>query len=182
MIVRRVHPEDWPTARAIRLDALAGSPPGTFSTTFAEASAWDEQHWRAWAKGRTLFVAQNGDTPLGSAAGCLPDGSPELVSVWVNPVARGTGTSDRLVHAVCDWARTGGHAELRLWVLDGNHHAENLYRRRGFHRTGRAQPCGPDDPRPENEMILRLSPPAEPSEPGAQPDSPVRHSRRSTDR
>ncbi|VFA96544.1 GNAT family N-acetyltransferase [Nocardia cyriacigeorgica] len=158
MIVRRVPADEWETARAIRLDALAGSPPGTFSTTFAEASTWDEQRWRAWAAPRTLFVAENDTVPLGSAAGRRADGPAELVSMWVNPVARGSGVSDRLVQAVIDWARDGGHPTLGLWVLAGNHHAENLYRRNGFRRTGRSQPCSPDDPRPENEMVLRLAP------------------------
>ncbi|MBF6439357.1 GNAT family N-acetyltransferase [Nocardia cyriacigeorgica] len=157
MIVRRVPPAEWEVARAVRLDALAGSPPGTFSTTFAEASAWNEQRWREWARPRTLFVAEDGGVPIGSAAGFRADGSAELVSMWVNPVARGSGISDRLVHAVIEWARDSGHSELRLWVLDGNHHAENLYRRNGFHYTGRRQPCGPEDPRPENEMVLRLA-------------------------
>ncbi|MBF6398445.1 GNAT family N-acetyltransferase [Nocardia cyriacigeorgica] len=158
MIVRRVPADEWETARAIRLDALAGSPPGTFSTTFAEASTWDEQRWRAWAAPRTLFVAENDTVPLGSAAGWRADGQAELVSMWVHPVARGSGVSDRLVQAVIDWARNGGHPTLGLWVLAGNHHAEHLYRRNGFRRTGRSQPCSPGDPRLENEMVLRLSP------------------------
>lgn len=156
--MRRVPADDWETARAIRLDALAGSPAGTFSTTVAEASTWDEQRWREWAAPRALFVAENGAGPLGSAAGLLQDGSAELVSMWVNPVARGSGVSDRLVRAVIDWARDGGHPELRLWVMAGNHHAEHLYRRNGFHRTGRSQPCSPGDPRLENEMFLGLAP------------------------
>ncbi|WP_280478196.1 GNAT family N-acetyltransferase [Nocardia cyriacigeorgica] len=158
MIVRRLPAAEWETARAVRLDALAGSPPGTFSTPVAEASTWNEQRWREWAAPRALFVAENGAGPLGSAAGLLEDGSAELVSMWVNPVARGSGVSDRLVHGVIDWARYGGHPDLRLWVMDRNHHAEDLYRRNGFRRTGRSQPCSPDDPRLENEMVLGLAP------------------------
>ena len=157
MVIRTIGPDEWPTARAVRLAALAGSPPGIFSQNPAEAAQWSERQWREWTARRyPFFVAVTESEPVGSAGVINTDLGPELGSMWTAPPARRTGVSDRLVRAVADWARRAGHRELRLWVLDGNRAAEQLYLRTGFTRTGTTQPCGADDPRIENEMALPL--------------------------
>ncbi|GGL06019.1 GNAT family N-acetyltransferase [Nocardia jinanensis] len=157
MLIRQITPDDWTIARTVRLDALTGSPPGTFSTTPAEALEWDEQRWREWTARRCpFFVAHSDSGPLGSAGMIVVPNGPELVSMWTAPRARRTGVSDGLVRAVIDWATGAGHRTLRLWVLDENRPAEQLYLRNGFTRTGTSKPCAADDPRPENEMILSL--------------------------
>ncbi|RDI50082.1 GNAT family N-acetyltransferase [Nocardia mexicana] len=156
MIVRQVGTEEWQVVRAARLGALAGSAPGTFATSYDEAAQWDERRWRMWAGGRTLFVAEAESEVLGCAGGLLEDDLAVLVSMFVAAAARGTGTSDRLIETVADWARDGGHADLRLWVLDGNTPAEKLYRRRGFVATGQRRPNAPGDPRIEYEMARAL--------------------------
>ncbi|MGW0182055.1 N-acetyltransferase family protein [Nocardia sp. NPDC003345] len=160
MRIRRIGPEDWRTARAVRLDALAGSPPGTFSVTHEDAVRWGEHRWREWTTKRdAFFVAESGARPVGSAGVIETGDGPELVSMWTAPVARRTGVSDRLVRAAIEWARRAGHRKLRLWVVEGNRAAERLYLRTGFTRTGAVRPCGADDPRPENEMALALPQP-----------------------
>ncbi|MGW5385946.1 N-acetyltransferase family protein [Nocardia sp. NPDC003963] len=160
MLIRRITPGDWSIARTVRLDALAGSPPGTFSGTHAEALRWDEQRWREWTARRDpFFVADSDSVSLGSAGVIVTANGPELVSMWTAPQVRGTGVSDGLVRAAIDWATAGGHPALRLWVLDENRPAERLYLRNGFTRTGVTEPCAEDDPRPENEMILPLPQP-----------------------
>lgn len=137
------------------MDALAGSAPGTFSTTHAEALAWTEAQWRAWTERRyPLFVAESASGPVGSAGVMVEADGPLLVSMWTAHRARRTGVSDGLVRAVIDWAAAAGHRTLRLWVVDGNRPAEQLYLRNGFTRTGARKPCAEDDPRPESEMIL----------------------------
>ena len=65
MIVRQVGEQDWQTVRTARLAALAGSQPGTFATLLEEAQDWDEQHWRAWAAKRTMFVAESDSGVIG---------------------------------------------------------------------------------------------------------------------
>ncbi|MGW0007340.1 N-acetyltransferase family protein [Nocardia grenadensis] len=159
MRIRRIGPEDWHIARSVRLDALAGSAPGTFSTGHADALTWDEPRWREWTARRDpFFVAGPDARPAGSAGVIVTPAGPELVSMWATPRARRTGVSDGLVHAVIEWATQAGHRSLRLWVLDGNRPAEQLYLRNGFLPTGARKPCAADDPRPENEMILPLPP------------------------
>ncbi|WP_157117627.1 GNAT family N-acetyltransferase [Nocardia vaccinii] len=156
MTVRQIPPQEWQTIRTARLAALAGSPPGTFATLLAEAQGWDEEHWRLWAARRTMFVAESGPDVIGCAGGILEHDVPVLVSMFVEPAARGSGVSRQLIDAVAGWARADGHAELRLWVVDGNTPAEKLYRRMGFTPTGVIRNTGVHAPDTEYEMSLPL--------------------------
>ncbi|MFI6367555.1 GNAT family N-acetyltransferase [Nocardia sp. NPDC050630] len=166
MRVRQLGEGEWTVAREIRLDALAGSPPGTFASRFEVASRWDEAQWRQWMGTRLLFVAEHDGRVVGSAGIVTKaDSPPIVVSVWVNPNARGTGASDSLLAATIDWARAYRHGELRLWVVEGNHHAESLYLRTGFAFTGCQQRCGEDDPRLENEMFIAVTSDVGPARP-----------------
>lgn len=56
----------------------------------------------------------------------------ELISLWVDPAARGRGVGDRLVEDIVRWARRSGAATLRLSVMDSNRAARALYERHGF--------------------------------------------------
>lgn len=137
--------------RAIRLRALTEAPTA-FGSTLTETervpdAAWQERAGAAAAGGqRSLFVAEDGDRWLGLAGGVIdeetPPGEVELVSMWVDPAARGSGLGRRLVEAVADWARAGGATRLRLWVTEGNAPAIALYQRCGFATTGEALPHG----------------------------------------
>ncbi|QIS10816.1 GNAT family N-acetyltransferase [Nocardia arthritidis] len=157
MIVRRLAVDEWKITREIRLDALRGSPRGTFATTYDIAAEWTDEQWRDWHRGRELFVAELDRSPVGCAGLIIQEGLPVLVSMWVNPVARGTGASDHLIDAVIARARETGHRELRLWVLKDNRHAEKLYERKGFVFTGRDQPSRMNNPRREREMIIDVA-------------------------
>ncbi len=63
-------------------------------------------------------------------------GSAALTSLWVDPRFRGRGLGSALIEAVVDWARERGLSQVLLWVTEGNRHAETLYLRNGFVRTG----------------------------------------------
>ncbi|WP_433725400.1 GNAT family N-acetyltransferase [Nocardia sp. CA-129566] len=106
---------------------------------------------------RLLFVAEHGDRVVGCAGIITETEPPTVVSVWVNPCARGRGTSDLLLAATINWARELGHHHLRLCVIVGNQHAERLYLRTGFTFTGCEQRCADDDPRMEREMVIALA-------------------------
>jgi ribosomal protein S18 acetylase RimI-like enzyme len=94
--------------------------------------------------GQVVGMAAGGDSnSAGTAA---------LTSLWVEPGSRGSGIGDSLVIAVVEWAKKAGFSQLLLWVTEGNPHAEALYRRNGFVRTGEVT----DKPRREFEMSKRL--------------------------
>lgn len=63
-------------------------------------------------------------------------GAAALTSLWVDPNFRGRGLGSALIGAVVGWARERDLSEVVLWVTEGNQHAESLYLRNGFVRTG----------------------------------------------
>lgn len=52
--------------------------------------------------------------------------------IFVAPAARGQGVGTALLDAIADKARTRGHSEARLDVIDTNPRARALYERQGF--------------------------------------------------
>ncbi len=89
---------------------------------------------------------------LAAAGESGPSGVAALTSLWVDPIARGQGAGDKLVVAVLEWAKAAGFGQVVLWVTEGNSHAETLYERNGFSRTGEVI----DEPRREIEMWKRI--------------------------
>jgi RimJ/RimL family protein N-acetyltransferase len=151
-VVRRVLPDEWQSFRAVRLAALAEAP-NAFITTLAEAEAFPEQMWRSRAaEGGTLLAWRDG-RPVGIVAAFVPDGQAQLVMMWVEPAARGTGVVEALIDSVVAWAGEHDANEVRLWVVEGNERAERAYARCGFTRTGRSQPV----PGRPDEIELEMS-------------------------
>lgn len=70
-----------------------------------------------------------------SATSPTTDRTVELISMWVDPFARGNGVGDALVGAVVEWARSSGARRVTLDVTEQNLHAIALYRRHGFAQT-----------------------------------------------
>ncbi|GAC1685393.1 MAG: hypothetical protein PVS2B1_05220 [Candidatus Dormibacteraceae bacterium] len=91
---------------------------------------------------------------VGTAAGgdSSYTGTAALTSLWVDASSRGHGIGDQLVNAVLEWANAAGFSQILLWVTEGNSHAEALYLRNGFVRTGVVV----DEPRREFEMSRRI--------------------------
>ncbi|SRR5579883_1136258 len=149
--IRRIRADEGMRLREIRLRALAEAPTA-FGSTLAEGEQLPEAAWRerasaaAAGRQRSLFVAEDGERWLGLSGGVIDEGTPpgevELVSMWVDPAARGLGLGRRLVEAVAEWAREGGATRLRLWVTEGNAPAIALYARCGFVMTGETLPHG----------------------------------------
>jgi ribosomal protein S18 acetylase RimI-like enzyme len=100
-------------------------------------------------------VAERDDRVVGMAAGGDSNsaGTAALTSLWVEPGSRGHGVGDRLVIEVVEWATAAGYSQVLLWVTEGNSHAEALYKRNGFIRTGEVV----KEPLPEFEMARTLS-------------------------
>ncbi len=143
--IRRPGPDDWRQLRTIRLAALAEAP-SAFGSTLAREFAFDEATWRSRLASTALHFADDDGQVVGLAAGFRePDGSIELVSMWVDPRYRGRGVGELLVRAIMAWAHGAGVSSISLWVTSSNDAARRLYERCGFRLTGETQPL-PSDP------------------------------------
>ena len=134
--LRNIRADDWSLWRKLRLEALEEAP-YAFGSTLAD---WQgrgdtEARWRSRLLDVPLnVVAEWQGTAAGMASGTAltPDGSIELISMWVAPFARGQGVGDSLVNAVTEWAREQHASSIALAVFGDNEHAVALYHRHGF--------------------------------------------------
>ncbi|MER6910714.1 GNAT family N-acetyltransferase [Streptomyces sp. NPDC000594] len=151
--VRALDPDDWPLWRGLRLAALAEAPRAFGSTLGDWQGEGDrEERWRArlGIPGALDLVALLDGRPVGMASG-VPEGpepggsgAVELISVWVDPAARGRGVGDRLIQEIETWAAGRGAPLLKLSVRHGNDTALALYTRHGFRDTGEPGALLPD--------------------------------------
>jgi len=147
--LRTLEPDDWPLWRGLRLAALAEAP-SAFGSTLAEWQGPGDREERRRSRlsipGARDLVAFVDGAPVGMATGVPGDGSAtvELISMWVDPAARGKGVGDHLVREVERWAVERGATTLRLSVMPDNRSATALYERHGFTDTGEPGDSLPD--------------------------------------
>jgi ribosomal protein S18 acetylase RimI-like enzyme len=148
MDVQILRADDWRLWRHLRLQALADSP-GMYGSTLAEwTGAGDsEERWRQRFSAVPLNVVVHDEgAPVGIVGAYeQPGGAVELISMWVDPTARGRGVGDAAVQAVLDWA---GGRDVVLSVKTHNRPAIALYERNGFVDAGPS----PDD---ADERLMR---------------------------
>lgn len=155
MPVRRLGPDEWRIARRARLRALQEAP-GAFASTYEEEVRRPGEWWVEGMRKLTWFVAEEDGELAGVVAGLPSTDHPEIVSMWVEPAARGTGVADELLQSVIAWAEQEGADGICLAVAEGNDRARRFYERAGF------VPSGPGEPlrsRPDvctTEMRLQL--------------------------
>lgn len=150
VVVRRITTDDHVLAKRLRLAALEEAP-DAFRAHLGDERAMPESVWRervaSNAEGvRTVgFFAVIDGREQGLVIGVYDgtSGIAELVSLWVEPTARGRGAGGALIEAVCAWARDRGCHRVVLSVLDVNETARTLYRARGFVDTGEREPSTP---------------------------------------
>ncbi len=176
-LVERTRPDDWRDLRDVRLRALADAP-SAFGSTLAREVAFPDDVWRERAaQGRTLLaraVLDDGRLADGAPPGSGRSPGPvvgvaavvpspddptvaELVSVWVEPGARGSGVAASLVARADDLAAGLGARTLALWVTATNAPALRLYERAGFAPTGETQPLLSDPRLLELRMTRRVA-------------------------
>jgi ribosomal protein S18 acetylase RimI-like enzyme len=137
--------------KAVRLRALQDTPLA-FGSTYARESQFSDADWQQRTANlitpRSIgYLAHDGDY-CGIAVSFLNEQNPqhaELVSMWVAPEQRRTGTGRLLVDAIEFWAHTRGAHTLQLMVTNINLSAIAFYHRLGFTKTGRTEPY-PNDP------------------------------------
>jgi ribosomal protein S18 acetylase RimI-like enzyme len=152
--IATVGPEEWQLFREVRLRALREAP-YAFGSRYDDWVQAPESRWRERLAGVPLnLVAWNEGSPVGMASGVY-DGEDraELISMWVDPAARGCGVAAALVAAVVEWATAAGRTTY-LMVRTDNAHAIAAYTRAGFVDLGIPPDRDPDEP-PENKMVHR---------------------------
>lgn len=147
--IRRVRPDEWRRWREVRLRMLRDDA-AFFSTRYEDMVREPDATWRDWvasaAAGRekTLFVADEGGRWLG-VVGAFRRVDPlevQLISMWVDPAARGRGLARALIRSVGRWAQEHGATKVVLFVQEANAPARALYERAGFEPTGQTAPAG----------------------------------------
>jgi ribosomal protein S18 acetylase RimI-like enzyme len=125
-----------------------------FSTRYEDQVRQPDTTWREWtseaAMGaeKVLFVAEDGGGLLGVVGGFrrLDRTEVQLVSLWVDPRARGRGVAQALIREVAAWARGLGADRVVLFVQEANAPGRALYMRAGFRPTGDREPVGAGRP------------------------------------
>ncbi|UAL31454.1 GNAT family N-acetyltransferase [Nocardioides rotundus] len=140
---------DWRLWRELRLAALADAPTAFCARLADWQGAGDrEERWRDRLSipGARDIVAFLEDRPVGMATGVPGETSSAvgLISMWVNPAARGRGVGDRLIQAVEEYGVERGARTLGLTVMPDNAAALAFYARNGFTESGEQGPLRPD--------------------------------------
>jgi ribosomal protein S18 acetylase RimI-like enzyme len=146
--IRPARADEWGRWRETRLRMLRDDA-DFFSTRYDDMVREPDQMWRDWvgeaAAGaqKTLFVAEEDGDWLG-VVGAFVRINPlevQLISMWVDPQARGRGIAQDLIRAVARWAGDRGSDTVVLFVQEANEPAQQLYERAGFKRTGDRAPA-----------------------------------------
>ena len=150
MRIRKVRADEWRRWREVRLRMLRDDAT-FFSTRYEDVVREPDEVWQTWVSEaeagdkKTLFVAEGNEGQwLGVVGGFVRVDPSEvhLVSMWVDPEARGLGVARALIQAVGEWANERGAATVLLFVQEANGPARSLYERAGFTPTGDRTPIG----------------------------------------
>jgi len=150
----RLGPDDWKVFRDVRLRSLAEAP-AAFGSRYDDWVSAPEERWRARLTDVPLtVVALDESETLGVASGTIDDDQwAELISMWVDPRARGTAVAHDLIGAVVEWAAEQGRS-LYLMVRSDNARAIRAYEKAGFVDRGVPADWPADEPA-ENRMEHR---------------------------
>ncbi|HKY25527.1 MAG TPA: GNAT family N-acetyltransferase [Gaiella sp.] len=125
-----------------------------FSSRYEDAVREPDTTWRDWATqaaegtDRVIFVAEDEEGWAGvvGAFRRVDPSEVQLVSMWVDPRARGRGVAQALIRAVASWAQDLGARRVVLFVQEVNAAGQALYFRAGFRATGDRMPVGAGRP------------------------------------
>ena len=154
-VVVRATLGDLATVQEIRFRALEDAP-YAFGSTLPRERGLSDAEWRSRFDNGPWFVAYRGQRTVGVVAAFVEGDDRHLVSMWVEPAERGTGTATALARSVVKWAESEGARGVILWVADGNSRARRFYERLGFATTGRRQPLPSNPESGEEQFRLNL--------------------------
>ena len=145
--IRPARADEWSRWRETRLRMLRDDA-DFFSTRYDDMVREPDKTWRDWVGAAavgdqtSLFVANEDGRWLGGVGAFVrvtPLGV-QLISMWVDPRARGRGIAQALIRAVAGWAQERGSETVVLFVQEANEPSQQLYERAGVRRTGDSAP------------------------------------------
>ncbi|HWD81467.1 MAG TPA: GNAT family N-acetyltransferase [Kribbella sp.] len=132
--------DDWPIAREVRLRALKDSPTA-YLADYEDEVTVGEAGWRERFTRMRWVVARDAGRIVGLASSVRVAGRPSyerhIESVWVDPRYRRNGVLRAILGRLA--AEEPDVTEWRVWVLDTNTVARQVYDRLGFSPTGERQ-------------------------------------------
>ncbi|WP_283190408.1 GNAT family N-acetyltransferase [Pseudomonas sp. PMCC200344] len=134
MDIRSTEAKDWMLLKQVRLAALLDTPTA-FGVSYQTAANYSDEQWkeRASSAGTEFWLAFEGDNPVGMiGAGVSSANRYNLIGMWVEPAARGSGMAAKLIEAVKSRAMGKGHDRVFLDVSPDNARASNFYLKQGF--------------------------------------------------
>jgi ribosomal protein S18 acetylase RimI-like enzyme len=134
MDIRLTKTEDWMLLKQIRLAALLDTPTA-FGVSYQSASKYTDKQWkdRASSASTAFWLAFDGDKPIGMVgAGVSGANRYNLIGMWIEASARGSGVAAQLVEAVKTRALAQGFSGVFLDVSPENTRAAYFYLKQGF--------------------------------------------------
>lgn len=134
MDVRSTETKDWMLLKQVRLAALLDTPTA-FGVSYQTAAAYNDEQWkeRASSAGTEFWLAFEQDRPVGMIGAAVSSANRfNLIGMWVEPAARGSGAAAQLVEAVKARATVKGFDRVFLDVSPDNARASNFYLKQGF--------------------------------------------------
>ena len=155
MLVRPLHPDDYPAVAAIFREGIATGR-ATFETEVPSGEEWDAAHLDA----HRLVAELDGEVagwvavvPYSRRAVYRGVGEE---SVYVAERARGRGVGRALLEAVVESARAGGLWTLQAGIFPENAASLELHRRLGFREVGVRERIGRLDGAWRDVVLLEL--------------------------
>ena len=134
MDIRSTVTEDWKLLRQVRLAALLDTPTA-FGVSYQTAAAYTDEQWqvRASSTGTAFWLAFDNGRPVGMIGAAVSSAQRfNLIGMWVDPAARGSGVATQLVETVKAHATSQGFDRVFLDVSPDNARASNFYLKQGF--------------------------------------------------
>lgn len=149
--IRNIEPSDNVAIAAVIRNALAEFGANKSGTVFFDPTT-DHLFELFKAPGSVYFVAEKNRIILG---GCgifpteaLPEKTCELVKLYLDKAARGTGLGKALLLKAMDWAKENGYEQVYLESMPELSKAVSIYEKMGFEKLnnalGNSGHCGCD--------------------------------------
>lgn len=134
MEVRLTETADWMLLKQVRLAALLDTPTA-FGVSYQTAAAYTDEQWkvRASSTGTAFWLAFEKGKPVAMVGTTVSNGQRcNLIGMWIEPAARGSGVATQLVNVVKARAIAQGFDRVFLDVSPDNARACHFYLKQGF--------------------------------------------------